>query len=81
MTSTVQAGEQRTLLRNIAWQTFLDLCEQREGSVPRMTYDRGELELMSPRRQHEELGCFIGRIVDRRGKDRDRATAAMPPNS
>ncbi|MEM1228579.1 MAG: Uma2 family endonuclease [Planctomycetota bacterium] len=64
MSTTLQAGEQRTLLRNIAWQTFLDLCDQREGSVPRMTYDRGELELMSPQRQHEELGRFIGRIVE-----------------
>lgn len=64
MTTTLQAGEQRTLLRNITWQTFLDLCEQRQGSVPRMTYDRGELELMSPRRQHEELGRFVGRIVE-----------------
>ncbi|MEM6365475.1 MAG: Uma2 family endonuclease [Planctomycetota bacterium] len=64
MTAALQASEQRTVLRNIAWQTFLDLAEQREGSVPRMTYDRGELELMSPRRQHEELGCFIGRLVE-----------------
>ena len=29
-----------------------------------MTYDRGDLELMSPRRQHEELGRFIGRLVE-----------------
>ena len=64
MTTTLPAGEQRTLLRNITWQTFLDLCEQREGSVPRMTYDRGELEIMSPRGQHEELGRFVGRIVE-----------------
>jgi Uma2 family endonuclease len=64
MTTTLQAGEQRTLLRNITWQTFLDLCDQREGSVPRMTYDRGDLELLSPRSQHEELGRFIGRIVE-----------------
>ena len=64
MSTAIESAEQRTLLRNISWQTFLDICEQREGSVPRMTYDRGDLELMSPRRQHEELGCFIGRIVE-----------------
>ena len=29
MSTSPQAGEQRTLLRNITWQTFLDLCEQR----------------------------------------------------
>jgi Uma2 family endonuclease len=29
-----------------------------------MTFDRGVLELMTPRRQHEQLGCLIGRIVE-----------------
>jgi Uma2 family endonuclease len=29
-----------------------------------MTFDRGDLELMNPRRQHEELGCFMGRLVE-----------------
>ena len=57
-------AEQRTLMTNIRWETFVELSEQREGSVPRMTYDRGDLELMNPRRQHEELGCFIGRLVE-----------------
>ena len=64
MSTTIETAEQRTLLRNISWQTFLDICDQREGSVPRLTYDRGDLELMSPRRQHEELGRFIGRLIE-----------------
>ena len=64
MSIATPAAEQRTLLRNIRWETFVELTEQREGSVPRMTYDRGDLELMSPRRQHEELGCLIGRLVE-----------------
>ena len=29
-----------------------------------MTYDEGVLELMSPRRQHENIGRLIGRIVE-----------------
>ena len=29
-----------------------------------MTYDRGLLELMSPLRQHEKIGCFVGRLVE-----------------
>lgn len=57
-------AESRTVLENVRWETFLELAEGRSGSVPRMTFDRGVLELMTPRRQHEQLGCLIGRIVE-----------------
>ena len=57
-------AETRTVLDNVRWETFLELVEGRSGSVPRMTYDRGMLELMTPRRQHEQLGCLIGRMVE-----------------
>jgi len=60
----VQAPEIRTVIENIRWETFVDLAEQRQGSVPRMTYDEGVLELMSPRRQHENIGRLIGRMVE-----------------
>jgi Uma2 family endonuclease len=58
------SAETRTVLDNVRWETFLELAEGRSGSVPRMTYDRGVLELMTPRRQHEQLGCLIGRMVE-----------------
>jgi len=61
----VQAPEIRTVIENIRWETFVDLAEQRQGSVPRMTYDEGVLELMSPRRQHENIGRLIGRKVEK----------------
>jgi Uma2 family endonuclease len=57
-------AETRTVLDNVRWETFLELADGRSGSVPRMTYDRGVLELMTPRRQHEQLGCLIGRMVE-----------------
>lgn len=63
MEATV-SSEMRTVLENIRWDTFVDLVEQRRGSVPRMTFDNGVLELMSPRRQHENIGCLIGRLVE-----------------
>jgi len=61
----VQAPEIRTVIENIRWETFVDLAQQRHGSVPRMTYDEGVLELMSPRRQHENIGRLIGRKVEK----------------
>jgi Uma2 family endonuclease len=62
--ATIVTSETRTVLENISWDTFVDLAEQRRGSVPRMTYDNGVLELMSPLRQHEHIGCLIGRLVE-----------------
>jgi len=52
------------VLENVRWETFVELSEQRRGSVPRMTFDEGVLELMSPRRQHENIGSLIGRLVE-----------------
>ncbi len=60
----IESPETRIVLENVRWETFLELSEQRRGSVPRMTYDNGVLEMMSPRRQHENIGCLIGRILE-----------------
>jgi Uma2 family endonuclease len=58
------SAETRTVLENVRWETFLELADGRPGSVPRMTFDQGVLELMTPRRQHEAIGRLIGRIVE-----------------
>lgn len=56
--------ETRMVLENVAWETYVALADQRSGNVPRMTYDNGVLEMMSPKREHENIGCLIGRIVE-----------------
>lgn len=56
--------ETRMVLENVAWETYVALADQRRGSVPRMTYDNGVLELMSPKREHENIGCLVGRMVE-----------------
>jgi len=61
---TLTPSETRTVLENVRWETFVELSEQRRGSVPRMTFDEGVLELMSPLRQHENIGRLIGRLVE-----------------
>jgi len=60
----VASAETRTVLEKVRWETFLELAEARTGSVPRMTFDQGVLELMTPRRPHEGIGRLIGRIVE-----------------
>ncbi len=60
----VEPAEMRIVLENVEWATFVELADQRRGSVPRMIYDKGVLEMMSPKRQHENLGRLIGRMVE-----------------
>ncbi len=64
MLKVVPPAETRTVIENVRWQTYVDLAEQRSGSVPRLTYDEGVLELMSPLRQHENIGRLIGRVIE-----------------
>jgi len=61
---TLHSSETRTVLENVRWDTFIELAEQRSGSVPRLTYDEGVLELMSPLRQHENIGRLLGRLIE-----------------
>ena len=56
--------ETRMVLENVAWEIYVELADQRRGSIPRMTYDNGVLEMMSPKRDHENIGRLIGRIVE-----------------
>ena len=50
----VEPAESRVLLRNISWKTYESLLEDlADCSAPRLTYDRGVLEIMSPQAKHE----------------------------
>jgi Uma2 family endonuclease len=54
--SAVPAGDSRILLTGIDWSVFRALVAARgDRPVPRMTYDRGNLELMGPSYLHELL--------------------------
>ena len=60
----VEPAETRMVFENLSWGTYESLADQRSGSVPRMTYDNGLLEMMSPKRQHEHIGRLIGRMIE-----------------
>jgi Uma2 family endonuclease len=57
-------GEQRVIIRGVGWkgyETLLDLV----GDQPiRLTYDRGDVELMSPRSKHERTKSIFARMVE-----------------
>lgn len=56
MATVLSPLEQRMVLDNISWETYERILEDhRDKSVPRFTYDRGKLEIMSPSPVHEKL--------------------------
>ena len=57
-------AEQRVVLHNIGWDTYDRLLADHENnSAPRLTYDRGELEIMSPSPEHEKFNRRIAQLV------------------
>ncbi len=57
--------EQRIVLHNISWQTYECLLADHESaSAPRFTYDRGDLEIMSPLLEHEDRRWATERLVE-----------------
>ena len=64
METVESRAEQRVLLRNISWETYERLLDERGDSrVPRLAYDRGDLEIMSPSSEHESVAYFVALLV------------------
>lgn len=59
-----EVREQRVTLHNVSWETYEGLLEANaSASSPRITYDQGELEIMSPSFKHENLNEFLAEVV------------------
>ncbi|MEQ9371955.1 MAG: Uma2 family endonuclease [Coleofasciculus chthonoplastes F3-SA18-01] len=57
-------AEQRTVLRNISWQTFeVLLVETGEDRGYRFAYDGGTLEIRTPRFDHENPKANLGNFI------------------
>ena len=57
-------AENRVVLSNISWSTFEALLAETDRRGTRFTYDRGDLEMMSPSREHERIKRLIGRMIE-----------------
>jgi len=55
--------EQRVVLRNVGWDGYETLLRMVGDGHVRLTYDRGDVELMSPSSHHEECKRLLGLIV------------------
>lgn len=59
-TTTRRAEPARVVLRNVSWDLYELLREEEANWGVRMTYDSGDLELMSPSQSHGEIECRFG---------------------
>lgn len=58
-------AEKRFVLHDVSWETYEQLLKNYEDhSVPRFTYDHGELEIMSPSQPHEQVSCILILLVN-----------------
>jgi len=54
----------QVVLYNVSWSTYETLLADLDLRGTRLTYDRGDLEIMSPSRKHERLKKMIGRMIE-----------------
>ena len=54
----------RILLHNIAWETYEAILADMEDRAIRLTYDQGDLEIMSPSDEHERIKSLVGRMIE-----------------
>jgi Uma2 family endonuclease len=56
-------AEQRFRLCGVPWHIYLELRDAPENAHVHMTYDQGELEMMSPSKSHEQYASLIDCLV------------------
>ncbi|HEX8203001.1 MAG TPA: hypothetical protein VF590_21170, partial [Isosphaeraceae bacterium] len=56
-------GERRFVLYNVGWEGYQTLLELLDEHNVRLTYDRGNVELMSPLLVHERYKKRLGHAV------------------
>lgn len=56
--------EQWALLSGISWETYESILKESEDLHVFLTYDDGELEIMSPSFRHESYAALIGQMID-----------------
>ncbi len=65
--------DQRVTFHGVTWWQYeFMLAVRGESAVPRMSYLKGELELMSPSRSHERIKKTIARILEHWSMRHDR---------
>ena len=58
------SGEQRFRLSLVSWEKYEQMVAWLDGRHVRLTYDRGELEIMSPHIEHEAINRALAAVVE-----------------
>lgn len=65
MATVLSPLDQRILLDNVPWEMYEGLLAvHRDRSVPRLVYDQGQLEIMSPSAEHEQLKETVTLLIN-----------------
>jgi Uma2 family endonuclease len=65
LTTATIAPEERFVLHHVSWETYEGLLEDHiDRGVPRFTYDRGELEILTPSSEHEIDNRSLALLVE-----------------
>jgi Uma2 family endonuclease len=64
MTATLAPPEEIIRLSGISWKTYETLLEELSDRHFRLTYNRGNLEIMSPSPEHALNKRFLGRFIE-----------------
>jgi Uma2 family endonuclease len=59
MTVVADPRDSRVVIRSVSWGTYEALLRDRADAGPRMAYDQGVLEIMSPSLRHEKLKLIL----------------------
>ncbi|MGZ5433023.1 MAG: Uma2 family endonuclease [Thermoanaerobaculia bacterium] len=58
-------ADQIIVFHDVTWEDYERLLDIRgDRSAPRINYLEGELEIMSPSKDHEQIKSFIGRLLE-----------------
>ena len=58
-------GDHIVVLHDVTWEDYERLVEIRgDHSAPRISYLEGEVEIMSPSKDHEQIKSYIGRLIE-----------------
>ena len=62
---THRPSADRVILRDVSWETYERLLEDlKSRSSPRLAYDQGVLEIMSPHLEHDRTNRILATIVE-----------------
>jgi Uma2 family endonuclease len=62
--TTLERPPERFVLRDVGWTGYQTLLKMVENRRVRVTYHRGDVELMAPLSIHERYKSLIGRMID-----------------